>query len=97
MLTCERRGDAIDVGGELQVQYLDSLKQCLLRELNSPDLLVLDFSAVTEVDLAGLQFLLAFALDRRKHGSVKYVNLPLAMDKALELSGLESRLRPFRG
>jgi anti-anti-sigma regulatory factor len=54
----------------------------------------LDLSAVTGVDLAGLQFLLAFAQSRRKHGAIKLANLPTAMNKALVLSGIDQRLRP---
>lgn len=95
MLTCERMTDAISIQGELQVQFLESLKDYLLPELTAPGVITLDFSAVSAVDLAGLQFLLAFALSRRNHGPIKLANLPSAMDKALELSGLNQHFQPF--
>ncbi|MCA1906443.1 MAG: STAS domain-containing protein [Desulfarculus sp.] len=97
MLTCERQGGAIAIRGELQVQFLESLKEYLLPELNAPGVVVLDLSAVTGVDLAGLQFLLAFAQSRRKHGAIQLANLPTAMNKALALSGIDQRLRPVLG
>lgn len=95
MLTCERKADAIAIQGELQIQFLESMKEYLLPELNSPGTLVLDLSRVTGVDLAGLQLLLAFAHSRRDHGAIKLAHLPAAMDKALILSGLDQQMRPF--
>ena len=95
MLTCDRQGDAIAIQGELQVQFLESLKEYLLPELLSPQTVVIDLSAVSGVDLAGLQFLLAFAQSRQGHGAIRLANLPSAMDKALELSGLTEHFGPF--
>lgn len=95
MLTCERQAEAIAIQGELQVQFLESLKEYLLPELTTPGPLILDLAAVNAVDLAGLQFLLAFAQSRRSHGAIKLANLPPAMDKALELSGLNQHFQPF--
>lgn len=95
MLTCERTAEAIAIQGELQVQFLESLKEYLLPELNAPGPVVLDLAAITGVDLAGLQFLLAFVQSRRKHGAIKLANLPAAMNKALVLSGIDQHLRPL--
>lgn len=93
MLTCSSGDGRLKVSGELQIQFLESLKQYLQDHLTAPGALVIDLADVSEVDLAGLQLLAVFARTRRQFGELKLTNLSPIMEKALGLSGLDRHLR----
>lgn len=93
MLTCESGDGRLMVRGELQIQFLESLKEYLQAQMTAPGTLVLDFAGVEDVDLAGLQLVTAFAHSRKQFGELKLANLSPIMIKALALSGLDRHLR----
>lgn len=97
MLTCVLSEQRLSLAGELQIQYLDSLKETLDQARTLPQTLEVDMAGVEEVDLAGLQLILAFARAREGIGETRLQGLQPAVTKALSLSGLDSLLAAHTG
>ena len=93
MLDYQFSPGALKLAGELQVQYLDILSEALEPALAEPGPLSLDLSEVREVDVAGLQMLLAFLRGRPEPTNLTH--LPRVMRRALELSGLSEQFAPM--
>ncbi len=74
------------------VRDASALKQSLTAELARQDI-TLDGTAVTRIDTAGLQLLLAFVIDRRRAGLATRWHSPTsALRDAAELAGLAEAL-----
>lgn len=97
MLSCEFKNNSITISGDLKVQHLESLGDCLQRGVDATEAISIDLSRVTEIDTAGLQALLAFLLTRNGIGAVKIVDFSSAVDRALKLTGLDGQFRSFAG
>lgn len=97
MLTCVLSGQTLSMAGELQVQYLDSLKGTLEQARAVTQPLEVDLTGVGEVDLAGLQMLLAFARARDGVGATRLTGFQPTVTKALALTGLDSLLDAYMG
>lgn len=91
MLSCEVSGNTIFISGDLRVQYLDSLGQCLHAGMTNPEPLELDLRAIYEVDTAGLQALLSFLRSRRQVGPVTISGYSEPMAMALGIMGLRTQ------
>ncbi len=97
MLTSVLNGQNLSIAGELQVQYLDSLKDALDQALAYPQPLDVDLAGVSEADLAGLQLLLAFSQARREVGETRFIGVQPSLEKALALTGLDALLAGHLG
>ncbi len=74
------------------VRDASTLKQSLTAELDRQDI-TLDGTAVTRIDTAGLQLLLAFVIDRQRAGLATRWHSPTpALRDAAELAGLAEAL-----
>lgn len=67
---------AIELGSDLGIEQVETLKQRLAPQLGSRRALVLDGSAVQRVHAAGLQLLLAFQRDRDREGLRTRIDAP---------------------
>ena len=83
------------VQGELQISFLETLQDCLDPALHQSPPLEIDVSGISEVDIPGLQLLLAFLLSRGEEGPVSLINPSPVLLKALGLSGLDEHFTPF--
>lgn len=90
MLTCQAADGQISIAGKLQVHFLDAIMDCLGTAINQASPLRVDLSQVTEVDLAGLQLLLAFLKGRQADAPTTLEGVQPFMEKALEVSGLDN-------
>lgn len=97
MLNCVLDNDVITISGEVKVQYLESLGDCLQRGLDSEGAVRLSLAQVTEIDTAGLQALLSFLLTRKEIGPVNIVDSSPVVERALELTGLKQAFSAFAG
>lgn len=97
MLECVFAENVITISGEVKVQYLESLGDCLQRGIDAVDAIGLSLSHITEIDTAGLQALLSFLLTRKEVGPVHIVDSSPVVDKALKLTGLDSAFNDFAG
>lgn len=71
------------------ITAVSSLQTELLAALDAGDMLQLDGSAVTEIDTAGLQFLLACqSMKREESSTMRICALSQAVKDAFELAGL---------
>ena len=95
MLSCEMAGDTLVIKGELQVHSADLLAEHLDKAGEASQTLRLDLSGVTDVDLAGLQLLLALARSRPAPGALVLCGIKPHLLKALELTGLHGHLAAF--
>lgn len=89
MLTCALDGRTLSIAGELQVQYLESLKGSLDQASAVHEPLTVDVSGVVEVDLAGLQMLLAFLRARKGVGSTSLLGVQPSVSRAMQLMGMD--------
>ncbi len=88
MLSCELSDNTMIISGDLRVQYLESLGDCLQKGLSSAEDLRLDLRAVYEVDTAGLQAVLSFLQSRSQIGPVVIIGYSEPMTMALKITGL---------
>lgn len=95
MLTCQASADTISIAGKLQVHFLDAIQDCLRAALDQPQGLTVDISAVSEVDMAGLQLLLAFLRTRQAVAPTGLRGAPPFLARAMEISGLDSHFAAF--
>ncbi|MFH1032964.1 MAG: STAS domain-containing protein [Pseudomonadota bacterium] len=95
MLTCQGTDDTLSIAGKLQVHFLDQVLDCLGAALNQTQPLTVDVSAVSEVDLAGLQLLLSFMRTRQASSPTSLRGVQPFMNKAMQLSGLESHFAGY--
>lgn len=95
MLSCSRQNGCLVLQGELQISFLETLQDCLDSALHQSLPLEIDVSGVSEVDIPGLQLLLAFLLSRGEEGPVTLINPSQVLLKGLELSGLDEHFTPF--
>lgn len=95
MLTCQASADAISIAGKLQVHFLDAIQDCLRAALDQPQALTVDISAVSEVDMAGLQLLLSFLRTRQSLAPTGLRGAPPFLARAIALSGLDSHFAAF--
>ncbi len=95
MLNCNLEGNRLALEGDVQVVFLERLHQALAQAFGQPDTVQIDLSAVTSVDTAGLQLLLAFARSRQEKESTRFTGPPGFFKKALELAGMEGHFAPY--
>lgn len=88
MLSCELSDNTIIISGDLRVQYLGSLGDCLQKGIQHPETLELDLRAVYEVDTAGLQAVFSFLLSRSQIGPVSVAGYSEPVAMALKIMGL---------
>ena len=93
MLTAEYNDQVLHLIGDLQVHHLESVKSELVAWATDGNPLTLDVSQVQEIDLAGLQMVLAF-LRSRKTG-IKVTGIGAELAKALALAGLTPHFATF--
>lgn len=95
MLEHRLDGDKLTLTGELQVTFVERLKDALQEaSLNLKDLEI-DLSGVTDIDTAGLQMLLAFLREHQAQATVRLTGPTGAFLKALKLTGLNQQYDPF--
>lgn len=95
MLTCALDGRTLTIAGELQVQYLESLKESLDQAAVLSEPLAVDINGVMEIDLAGLQLLLAFLRARGGVGASSLRGIQPSVAKAMQLMGMDFLLAEF--
>lgn len=95
MLTCALAGRTLSIAGELQVQYLESLKGSLDQASTVPEPMTVDVSGVTEIDLAGLQMLLAFLRARQGVGASALHGTQPSVLRAMQLMGMDALLAEY--
>ncbi len=95
MLTCSHNQGQVILEGELQVAFLDSLKDCLEQALPIEQTVEVDMAQVATVDVAGLQLLLAFLESRQGIGPTNLKKAPPVFHKALELTGLQDHFNSY--
>jgi anti-anti-sigma factor len=96
MLTATVSQRTMTLVGELQVHHLHELKADLNQALEESDLAVVDVSGVNDVDVAGLQLLLAFFQSAGHRSSpCKLTGIGPGLRKALQLTGLEQPFAAF--
>ena len=88
MLSCELSDNMMIISGDLRVQYLESLGDCLQKGMQSAEELQLDLRAVYEVDTAGLQAVLSFMQSRTQIGPVVIIGYSEPLTMALKITGL---------
>lgn len=93
MLNTEYNDQVLYVEGELQVHHLEKVKGELAHWAADADSLTLDLSQVVELDVAGLQIVLAFLRSRK--GETKVTGISGDFYKALELTGLIPYFTPY--
>jgi anti-anti-sigma regulatory factor len=95
VLTYALAGRTLSIAGELQVQYLESLKDSLDQASTMPEPMTIDVSGVTEIDLAGLQMLLAFLRARKGAGSSSLHGIQPSVFKAMQIMGMDALLAEY--
>jgi len=85
----------ITLAGELHIRFLAELKDVLWQALGTNQELEVDVSRVNDLDVAGLQLLLAFLRSRQASAPTKLVGTPPAFSRALELTGLKEHFASF--
>lgn len=95
MLTCSFKQGRIVLEGELQVAYLDGLRDCLQEAMPFEQMVEVDLGQVASLDVAGLQLLLAFLESRRGIGPASLKKAPPLFYKSLELTGLDEPFADF--
>lgn len=89
----ERRGNRLEVLGEVDAHSAPALSVALARMLDEPEVFV-DLSGVGFIDSSGLQALLAAAADASNAGSSLVVVRPHdAVKRILEVTGLVHRFQ----
>jgi ABC-type transporter Mla MlaB component len=94
MLTCQGTGETISIAGKLQVHFLDAIQDCLRAALDRPQALTVDVSGLSEVDLAGLQLLLAFLRTRPATWPTSLFGVQPFLARAMQLAGLDNHFAP---
>ena len=95
MLDYQLSPSELTLSGQLKVQYLDTLKEALLKAAQQGGLACLNLSQVREVDTAGLQLLLAWLRQPRPQFIPRLTDVPEVVARALRLGGLQSHFAPF--
>ncbi len=95
MLTWQESEGRLSLGGEMVVRFMEDFRNVLWKALNTSAPLEVDLSRVVEVDVAGLQLLLAFLRSRQGLKPTKLTGLPPLVHKALDLTGLAPHYAPF--
>lgn len=96
MLTATVADRTLTLVGELQVQHLHDLKADLSQALEEADLAAMEVSGVSDLDVAGLQMLLAFVeAAGARSPSFKLRGARPSLRKALQLTGLEQPFASF--
>ncbi|KIX13832.1 STAS domain-containing protein [Dethiosulfatarculus sandiegensis] len=95
MLELQNQDGNLAIAGQLLIRHLDSFKESLWEPLSSNSPVTVDVSQIKEVDLAGLQLLLAFLRSRKEVGGAFITGLSKAFDRALKLTGLEEHYAEF--
>jgi ABC-type transporter Mla MlaB component len=95
MLNCSFDQGRVVLEGEMQVAYLDGLRDCLQEAMPCEQAVELDLGQVASLDVAGLQLLLAFLQSRRAIGPASLKKAPPVFYKTLELSGLDRHFADF--
>ena len=93
MLNCEYREQVLYLSGQLQVHHLDGIKEDLIFLTGEEDPIQVDLSQVDDVDMAGLQIILAFLRSRKNATKLVGINPDLA--KAISITGLEPHLAGY--
>jgi ABC-type transporter Mla MlaB component len=93
MLNCQLNEQVLYLEGQLQVHHLDKIKTDLAALANDNQPLQVDFSRVEDVDVAGLQIMLAFLQSRKSATKVQRLSAELA--KGLAITGLEPLFAKF--
>ncbi len=83
----------IKIDGELTIYVANEFKQTLSPYLESFEKLELDLASVTEIDSAGLQFLMALKklASKSQHREVRFTNHSQAVVDVFELLNLSAR------
>ncbi len=97
MLTCNQVPDGLALEGELQVAFLERLKDALAPALDRAEPLTLDVSGISEIDVAGLQLVLAFLRSRHAETQTRLVGAGEVFKRALDLTGMAEHYAPFMG
>lgn len=95
MLETNFAEDKITLAGELHIRFLAELKDVLWQALGTTQELEVDISRVTDLDVAGLQLLLAFLRSRQANAPTRLVGTPPTFSRALELTGLQEHFAAF--
>jgi anti-anti-sigma factor len=93
MLNCQLNEQVLYLEGQLQVHHLDKIKNELAALANDNQPIQVDFSQVEEVDVAGLQIMLAFLQSRKSATKVQGISAELA--KGLAITGLKPFFAKF--
>ncbi len=93
MLSTQYNDQVLYLEGSLQVHHLDGIKDEMVAFAADAKPLTVDVSQIADLDLAGLQMVLAFLGSRK--GETKLVGLSKEFGKALSISGLEPHFAPF--
>jgi anti-anti-sigma factor len=93
MLNCQLNEQVLYLEGQLQVHHLDKIKNELVALANDNKPIQVDFSRVEDVDVAGLQIMLAFLQSRKGAAKVQGVSAELA--KGLAITGLKPFFAKF--
>lgn len=83
--------------GELQVSFLERLKDALAPIIEQNGSITIDVSGITEVDVAGLQLILSFLLSRQDRAQTRLTGVGDVFKRALQLTGLAEQYAPFTG
>jgi ABC-type transporter Mla MlaB component len=95
VLELNNQNGNLTIAGQLLIRHLDSFKESLWEFLSTSSPIKVDVSQIKEVDLAGLQLLLAFLKTRKEVGGASITGLSKAFDRALKLTGLEKHYAKF--
>jgi anti-anti-sigma factor len=83
----------LDAGGTLEIRDVDAGHRTLLRMLEAGTPLRIDLGAISAVDAAGIQLLLAFKQEGMRRGvPIEFCGNSAAVKRALALLGLASEL-----
>jgi len=94
VLECQREEGRLRLKGELRMAFLDTLKR-ELEEADTSRELEIDISEVSEVDVAGLQMLLAYLRSRPQGAPARLKGHAAGFRRALALTGLEPHFSPY--
>jgi anti-anti-sigma factor len=93
MLTSELKERILYLSGALQVHHLEAIKNELSELANEEEPLMVDVSRIEELDMAGLQMLLAFLRSRKSETKVTGITSDMA--RAIEIIGLKPHMASY--
>lgn len=93
MLSATFNDQVLYLEGDLQVHHLEKIKDDLVGYAVQTEPMTVDLSLVNEVDLAGLQLVLAFLRSRKSE--TKLDGIGMQLDKAFSISGLKPHFVPY--